>query len=212
MADISKWLEMLVGPQIAGLVAKGGQPGVAPAPANNVTLGAPPPPPNVLTQDLSVPPINVTGQPSPNPLDNGPSLNDLMPPPNDIDVLNTPELRTQGKPLNSLLGLDAPDPSRVENTGSLVPTDVNIPVPEVPVIAPPPAVAAPIAARKGHVQKSLQRPPGPSANRPLSPVAVQGGSRANRGDVMGRRTGPMGTPLYEGGFKPIDWSNRLSRR
>jgi len=181
MADISKWLEMLVGPQIAGLVGGGGKspmPGAAPVPAGPPAIA-----PGAV--DTSVAPVNV--------LDNGPGLNELLAPEDPIGVLSQGPIQTYGQPLNEAMGIDPPDPNRVENTGSLMPSlGGELPVADIPPIAPPAAIAEPLAARK-----AAARPFPKPADRPLSNVAV-GASRMWNG----------------GGFgKPIDWrNNKLMRQ
>ena len=200
MAGLSKWLEALVGPQLAGAIAGGGAdkspivPGGALAPP--VPAGG-----SIADPIAAPPPIDLLGTtPQDMPL---PGLGAPAVPPPDIEVANAPPITVPGSPLNAALGLEPPDPTRVENTGSLVPQDVNVAVPEIPPIAPPPAIAAPLAAKKAAVQRSLQRPTGNSGTRPLSPVSVQStGGSGQRGAVMGApRTGPMGTPLHQGQFR-----------
>lgn len=218
MADMSKWLDMLVGPQLRELLDKGnvklpmGAGATPPAPAGpSITDPIAPPPPIDL--------LGTTPQDAPLPGLGGPPLPpDIAPNPvPDVVAEGSAPLRVQGTPLNSAMGIEGPDPSRVENTGPLVPDQVPVNpmegVPEVAPIAGPPAVAQQLAERKAPVQRSLQRPPSPGGgNRPLSPVAVAAMGRGARGPVMGRRTGPMGTPLHEGGFRSPVWSDRLSRK
>ena len=209
MADISKWLEMLVGPQLAGMVGHNigapAAPGVPAAPPPDLSSKLPGPMGDVNPNVLAPP---MTGDPASDPL---PGLGGPPMPPSDIspDLLNAPPIQGTGQPLNAAMGIDAPDPTRVENTGSLMPTDVAPPVADIPNIAPPapPAIAKPIAQRKAAAAPRAA---------PLPPVAVT--ARSAR-----PRTGPMGVPLNPGiaamvpkPLPPIPkgmmWDQRLSPR
>jgi len=154
MADIGKWLEMLIGPQLAGLVGGGGPkapPGVAPIPA--VPAGPPAIAPGAV--DTSFDPVNV--------LDNGPKLNDLV-----------------SAPTGGQLPPELSAPDEMMPRSPQMPVDIPASLYDVPTIAAPvapAAIAAPIAARK----RAALPPP---AQRPLSNVNVVGGSRPNRGRGM----------------------------
>lgn len=208
MAGLSKWLEALVGPQLAGAIAGGGADKSPIVPGG--ALAPPAPVGGSIADPIAAPPpidlLGTTPQDMPLPGLGGPPLPpDIAPNP----PMDAPPITVPGSPLNAALGLEPPDPTRVENTGSLVPQNVDVAVPEIPPIAPPPAIAQQLAAKKAaagaapQVQRSLQRPTGNSGTRPLSPVSVQStGGSGQRGAVMGAsRTGPMGTPLYQGQFR-----------
>jgi len=202
MANILEWLEKLIG---------SGNIGAPRAPVAAPVAPVPGMPPAIApgAVDTSVAPVNV--------LDNGPKLNDLVPPEDPIGVLSQGPIQTQGLPLNTSMGIEPPDPNRVQNTGPLVPEQVPVDVSaltNVPTIAPPPAIIAPIAARKRSSAPVM-------GVRPTSQVNVAGTSKQAQGVEKFSRPPRLLTPNapkpkprpYKWSGKGVDWSkNNLMKR